>query len=335
MVARRPCSCTPTTRSGAFLLKAIIVHRGGRIRRAREANTIKFAECVNKCVTDVQVQCLRSRMRSPCAPSTGGETQPSTTTPGPSRVAAVPGGPGTVTLFNDLLRRVFGESLSSHLPDRVLPVSRDPRRTSTSCSMTRSRGSRPSSRPGRGGFRRRRPRCVPWPSSRPRTTVGTLPRPRRVSVARSGGCAPARTGGRSSPGSRASASTPADGAHVQPAAHEERGHADPARRRGGRCAPRRTARQRLYFSQPRLDGPGPPPRLDHAAEARRRDRTPRSEGRRAVYKEFMVGKSRHCRYSRYALIGFDSNSRHSTSNSIWAARQAARRAPRRSLQPLA
>jgi hypothetical protein len=45
-------------RAFELLLKAIIVHRGGRIRERNVNVTIGFDRCVRKCITDHNVKCL-------------------------------------------------------------------------------------------------------------------------------------------------------------------------------------------------------------------------------------------------------------------------------------
>ena len=46
-------------RAFEMLLKAVIRHRGGSIRRPGEAHTIGMEQCVDKCVSDAAVSCLR------------------------------------------------------------------------------------------------------------------------------------------------------------------------------------------------------------------------------------------------------------------------------------
>lgn len=45
-------------RAFELLLKSIIVHRDGSIRKAGSRETIGFDACVRKCVSDAQVVCL-------------------------------------------------------------------------------------------------------------------------------------------------------------------------------------------------------------------------------------------------------------------------------------
>lgn len=109
-----------------MLLKAAIIHRGGRIRERRAAQTIGFDACVRKGLSDGEIRFL------------SGEQALTLQTINALRDAAhhdlleiseqqlylhMQAG---VTLFSDLLASVFEESLSDHLPDRVLPVTANP-----------------------------------------------------------------------------------------------------------------------------------------------------------------------------------------------------------------
>ncbi len=82
-----------------MLLKASILHRGGRIRKRGASETLGFDACVRVGLSAGKVkflteeQALTLQMQS------------------------------AVTLFRDLLRIVFKQELSHHLPRRVLPIS--------------------------------------------------------------------------------------------------------------------------------------------------------------------------------------------------------------------
>jgi len=109
-----------------LLLKAIIVHRGGRIRRSGEVYTLKFSACVNKCLSDIQVKCLTESDAIALRALNGWRDAAQhyfLDLPEPQLYLAAQ---GAVTLFDDLLQKVFHERLHAHLPDRVLPVSTRP-----------------------------------------------------------------------------------------------------------------------------------------------------------------------------------------------------------------
>lgn len=104
-----------------MLLKAAILASGGKIREAREKNTIGFDRCVRKAlsehnfITDEQALVLQTinglRDAAQHHLLELSESQ--------LYFHAQSG----VTLFRDILRGVFGEELSAVLPERVLPVS--------------------------------------------------------------------------------------------------------------------------------------------------------------------------------------------------------------------
>lgn len=109
-----------------LLLKAIIVHKGGRIRRAKEANTLTFGDCVNKCVSERQVQCLSENDAVALRALNGWRDAAQHYYLELPESQLYMAAQGAVTLFGDLLQKVFDESLRAHLPDRVMPVSTRP-----------------------------------------------------------------------------------------------------------------------------------------------------------------------------------------------------------------
>lgn len=108
-----------------MLLKAGLVHGGGRIREAKANQTIGFDTCVRRGLTgdvrflnEEQALLLQSinRLRD------AAQHDLLEISEGQLYVCAQAG----VTLFRDLLRSVFGQELSDHLPERVLPISTSP-----------------------------------------------------------------------------------------------------------------------------------------------------------------------------------------------------------------
>jgi hypothetical protein len=59
-VARPEATLIQLERSFEMLLKAAILHKGGRIREPRARQTIGFDHCVRKCLTDADVKCLEA-----------------------------------------------------------------------------------------------------------------------------------------------------------------------------------------------------------------------------------------------------------------------------------
>ena len=109
-----------------MLLKAGIIHRGGRVWKPGENQAIGFNECLGKALSEKGVQFL------------SGEQELQLRTLNSLRDAAqhylldlseqhfymhVQAG---FTLFRDIYSMVFGKELNVHLPARVLPVSTTP-----------------------------------------------------------------------------------------------------------------------------------------------------------------------------------------------------------------
>lgn len=115
-------------RAFEMLLKAIIRHRGGAIRKAGEAHTIGLQQCIDKCVSDASVQCLSANEAVTLQALNGWRDAAQHYLVEISEQELYLACQASVTLFNDLLRSVFGESLRDHTPDRVLPVSTMPPR---------------------------------------------------------------------------------------------------------------------------------------------------------------------------------------------------------------
>lgn len=106
-----------------LLLKAVIVHRGGRIRSQRETDTIGFEKCVSVCLSNTEVRCLNQNDAMSLRTLNGWRNAAHhyyLVLPESQLYMATQ---GATTLFDDLLRAAFGESLRDHLPERVLPIS--------------------------------------------------------------------------------------------------------------------------------------------------------------------------------------------------------------------
>lgn len=111
-----------------LLLKAAILHKGGKIREPYERETIGFDKCVRKCLTDRGVRCLTEEQALTMQIINSCRDAAQHDIIQLSEQELYMYAQAGVTLYRDLLRRVFGESLASHLPDRVLPVSTEPPR---------------------------------------------------------------------------------------------------------------------------------------------------------------------------------------------------------------
>jgi hypothetical protein len=109
-----------------MLLKAAIIHRGGRIRDRRAKETIGFDACVRRALSDGKIKFLREEQALVLQTINGlrdaAQHHLLDISEGQLYVHIQSG----VTLFRDLLKAVFNQDLVSHLPTRVLPVSTSP-----------------------------------------------------------------------------------------------------------------------------------------------------------------------------------------------------------------
>lgn len=109
-----------------MLLKAGIIHKGGRIREKHAPQTIGFDACVRKALTDANVKFLTDQQALTLQSVNGLRDAAQhylLDLPQQQLYLFTQAG---LTLFSDLLKSVFGEKLADHLPERVLPVSTSP-----------------------------------------------------------------------------------------------------------------------------------------------------------------------------------------------------------------
>ena len=109
-----------------MLLKAAILHRGGRIRDNRAKETIGFDACVRRALSDGRIKFLSDEQALVLQTINGlrdaAQHHLLDISEGQLYVHVQSG----VTLFRDLLKSVFKQELVTHLPTRVLPVSTSP-----------------------------------------------------------------------------------------------------------------------------------------------------------------------------------------------------------------
>ncbi|MBN9488996.1 MAG: hypothetical protein J0H44_17295 [Alphaproteobacteria bacterium] len=109
-----------------MLLKAAIVSRGGRIRERRARETIGFDACVRKGLSDGSIKFLSHEQALTLQTINGlrdaAQHHLLNISEGQLYLHVQSG----LTLFRDLLKKVFGQELSVHMPSRVLPVSTTP-----------------------------------------------------------------------------------------------------------------------------------------------------------------------------------------------------------------
>lgn len=106
-----------------MLMKAAIIHRGGKIREPRAKETIGFDRCVRRSLTDGRIKYLEEEQALVLQTINGlrdaAQHHLLDISEGQLYIHLQAG----VTLFRDLMLKVFGQELSTHLPARVLPVS--------------------------------------------------------------------------------------------------------------------------------------------------------------------------------------------------------------------
>jgi hypothetical protein len=109
-----------------MLMKAAILHRGGRIREKRARETIGFDACVRRSLSDGKIKYLSKEQALVLQTINGlrdaAQHHLLDISEGQLYVHIQSG----ITLFRDLLKSVFDRELASHLPERVLPVSTSP-----------------------------------------------------------------------------------------------------------------------------------------------------------------------------------------------------------------
>lgn len=106
-----------------MLLKASIVHRGGRIRDPGEKNTIGFDTCVRRCFSDDRIRFLTEEQTLTLQAINGLRDAAQHHLVELSEGQLYLHAQTAITLFRDLLKSVFDEDLATLLPARTLPVS--------------------------------------------------------------------------------------------------------------------------------------------------------------------------------------------------------------------
>ena len=115
-------------RAFEMLLKAVIRHRGGEILKPHEPNTIGMPQCVDKCLSDAALRCLTPDDAVTLHALNGWRDAAQHYLVAVSEQQLYLACQASVTLFEDVLGAVFGESLAEYIPERVLPVSTTPPR---------------------------------------------------------------------------------------------------------------------------------------------------------------------------------------------------------------
>ena len=109
-----------------MLLKSAIVHRGGKIRKPREKQTIGYDECVRKALSDGDVKFVSAEeallLQAINGLRNGAQHHLVEVAEQHLYIKSQAG----LTLFKDILTRVFEKELQTQLPERVLPLSTTP-----------------------------------------------------------------------------------------------------------------------------------------------------------------------------------------------------------------
>jgi hypothetical protein len=106
-----------------MLLKAAILHRGGRIREPRKRETIGFDSCVRKGVSDASIRYLTEEQAITLQTINGLRDAAQHHLIDISEQQLYIHAQSGVTLFGDILQQVFKQTLLNLLPARVLPIS--------------------------------------------------------------------------------------------------------------------------------------------------------------------------------------------------------------------
>lgn len=110
-----------------MLLKAAILHRGGSIReKGRENRTIGFTLCIRRALSDVKIAFLNEEQSITLQALNSMRDAAQHHLVILSEASLYLHAQAGVTLFRDLLGKVFGQQLGSMMPARVLPVSTTP-----------------------------------------------------------------------------------------------------------------------------------------------------------------------------------------------------------------
>lgn len=106
-----------------MLLKAAILHRGGRIREPRARETIGFDACVRRGLSDGKISFLTDEQALTLQTINGLRDAAQHHLIDVSEQQLYLHAQAGVTLIRDLLKSVFGRDLAGELPPRVLPIS--------------------------------------------------------------------------------------------------------------------------------------------------------------------------------------------------------------------
>jgi hypothetical protein len=113
-------------RAFELLLKAVIIHRGGKIRERRATQTIGFDKCLRKCVSDQQAKCLIEEEALTVQNINTLRDAAQHYLVDLSEQHLYLHTQAGLTLFSKVLKDAFGQTLTDYFPGRVLPVTTSP-----------------------------------------------------------------------------------------------------------------------------------------------------------------------------------------------------------------
>jgi len=106
-----------------MLLKAAIMHRGGKIRERRARETIGFDGCVRRALSDGDIKFLTDEQALTLQTINGLRDAAQHHLIDVAEEQLYIHAQSGVTLFGDILKKIFNQTLSERLPARVLPIS--------------------------------------------------------------------------------------------------------------------------------------------------------------------------------------------------------------------
>ena len=106
-----------------MLLKASILHSGGKIRESNSSETIGFDKCIRIAISDAKIKFLTENEALGLQTINGLRDAAQHHLIDVSEQQLYLHSRSGITLFRDILKRVFGQDLSDYLPTRVLPIS--------------------------------------------------------------------------------------------------------------------------------------------------------------------------------------------------------------------
>lgn len=113
-------------RAFELLLKAAILHRGGRIRDAGDKDTYGHDRCVRVCLSDGRIRCVTEEQALTIQVINSLRDAAQHYMLDVSEQQLYVYAQAGITLYSDLLESIFAWKLRDHVPRRVLPVSTAP-----------------------------------------------------------------------------------------------------------------------------------------------------------------------------------------------------------------